>query len=54
MRPPGTSQKIYENKELIKKCQNVIENAGDRIIFNRWKYEMTPQMPVGNNLTEKE
>jgi len=48
----GITQDVYQNKSLIKKCQNVIENATDSTMLDPRNCENMPQMPLSQNLTE--
>ena len=43
----GITHKVYENKSLIKKCQNVNENARDSMILDPRKCEKMPQIHAG-------
>jgi hypothetical protein len=52
MRHETISQDVYENKALIKKCQNIIENARDRMIFDPWSSGKMLQITLGHDLTE--
>jgi hypothetical protein len=52
MRHKRVSQDVAANKSLIKKCQNVIENSIDRVIFDPLNCEKMPQIPPSRNLTE--
>jgi hypothetical protein len=46
------TKNVHENKALIKICQNVGENARDRMILDPWNCEKMPQMPLSQNLPE--
>jgi hypothetical protein len=44
MRVKRITQKAYQNKSLIKKCQNVIENARDSMMLDLRNCEIMPQI----------
>jgi hypothetical protein len=48
----GITQNVYQNKELVKICQNVIESARDIMIFDTQNCEEISQSPPGQNLIE--
>ena len=52
MRHEMISQNVYENKALIKICQNVVENAVDRMILDSRICEKMPPITLGQNLIE--
>jgi hypothetical protein len=52
MRHETISQDVYENKALMKKCQDIIENAKDRMIFDPCNSGKMLQIRLGRDLTE--
>jgi hypothetical protein len=53
MRLKRITHEIYENKALMKKVQNVIENARDSMIFDPRNCENRPQSPPSQYLIDK-